>query len=173
LEVVIVAEVVEFQTKQSFEQVYEECYDKIYKYTYTLLMNKEDTEDVVADTFITAYEKYDTYDSTKSSVSTWLSRIAHNKAVNLVRSASYRNRDELPEELPGEASADFTKNVEDNEMLINLYSNLTEDEREFLNLRYTMGLKDAEVAEILDISPKAVNKRYQRLLAKCKDILND
>ncbi len=167
------AEVVEFQTKQSFEQVYEECYDKIYKYTYTLLMNKEDTEDVVADTFITAYEKYDTYDSTKSSVSTWLSRIAHNKAVNLVRSASYRNRDELPEELPGEASADFTKNVEDNEMLLNLYSNLTEDEREFLNLRYTMGLKDAEVAEILDISPKAVNKRYQRLLAKCKDILND
>ena len=166
------AEVVEFQTKQSFEQVYEECYDKIYKYTYTLLMNKEDTEDVVADTFITAYEKYDTYDSTKSSVSTWLSRIAHNKAVNLVRSASYRNRDELPEELPGEASADFTKNVEDNEMLLNLYSNLTEDEREFLNLRYTMGLKDAEVAEILDISPKAVNKRYQRLLAKCKDILN-
>ena len=167
------AEVVEFQTKQSFEQVYEECYDKIYKYTYTLLMNKEDTEDVVADTFITAYEKYDTYDSTKSSVSTWLSRIAHNKAVNLVRSASYRNRDELPEELPGEVSADFTKNVEDNEMLLNLYSNLTEDEREFLNLRYTMGLKDAEVAEILDISPKAVNKRYQRLLAKCKDILND
>ncbi len=166
------AEVVEFQTKQSFEQVYEECYDKIYKYTYTLLMNKEDTEDVVADTFITAYEKYDTYDSTKSSVSTWLSRIAHNKAVNLVRSASYRNRDELPEELPGEAAADFTKNVEDNEMLLNLYSNLTEDEREFLNLRYTMGLKDAEVAEILDISPKAVNKRYQRLLAKCKDILN-
>lgn len=166
------AEVVEFQTKQSFEQVYEECYDKIYKYTYTLLMNKEDTEDVVADTFITAYEKYDTYDSTKSSVSTWLSRIAHNKAVNLVRSASYRNRDELPEELPGEVSADFTKNVEDNEMLLNLYSNLTEDEREFLNLRYTMGLKDAEVAEILDISPKAVNKRYQRLLAKCKDILN-
>ena len=58
-------------------------------------------------------------------------------------------------------------------MLLNLYSNLTEDEREFLNLRYTMGLKDAEVAEILDISPKAVNKRYQRLLAKCKDILND
>jgi RNA polymerase sigma-70 factor (ECF subfamily) len=171
LEVVIVAEVVEFQTKQSFEQVYEECYDKIYKYTYTLLMNKEDTEDVVADTFITAYEKYDTYDSTKSSVSTWLSRIAHNKAVNLVRSASYRNRDELPEELPGEASADFTKNVEDNEMLLNLYSNLTEDEREFLNLRYTMGLKDAEVAEILDISPKAVNKRYQRLLAKCRELL--
>lgn len=167
------AEVVEFQTKQSFEQVYEECYDKIYKYTYTLLMNKEDTEDVVADTFITAYEKYDTYDSTKSSVSTWLSRIAHNKAVNLVRSASYRNRDELPEELPGEVSSDFTKNVEDNELLLNLFSNLSEDEREFLNLRYTMGLKDAEVADILGISPKAVNKRYQRLLSKCKDILND
>ena len=39
-------------------------------------------------------------------------------------------------------------------------------------MRYVLELKDAEVADILGLKEKTVNKRYQRLLQKCLKILS-
>ena len=157
-----------------FAQVYEENYDRLYKYTYSILLNKEDTEDVVEDTFITAFAAYSSYDPERASVATWLTRIAHNRAVNLVRSAAYRKRAVLPEYVETEdKSADDMSVNDDKEMVMYLYSKLNQDEREFLNMRYAMGLSDTEVAELMGLSTAAVNKRYQRLLAKCKELLSE
>ncbi len=155
-----------------FGQMYEEYYDRVYKYAYTILMNREDAEDIVSETFITAFAAYGTYDPAKASFATWITRIAHNKAVNLVRSAAYRKRAELPDyyDAPDSAeSVDLT--AETNETVLNLYSRLSAGEREFLNFRYAMGMKDGEIAELMGLPVKTVNKRYQRLLAKCREIL--
>ena len=157
-----------------FAQVYEENYDRIYKYTYSILMNREDTEDVVEDTFVTAFSAFSSYDPKRASVATWLTRIAHNRAVNLVRSAAYRKRAVLPEYAETEdKSADEVSVNDDKETVMYLYSKLSQDEREFLNMRYAMGLTDSEVAAMLGMTPAAVNKRYQRLLAKCRGILSE
>ena len=158
--------------KPPFETVYEDCYDRVYKYVYTLLLHKENTEDIVAETFLSAYKNYDSYDPQKASVITWITRIAHNHAVNLVRSSAYRTRAEMPERVIfGEEDADILRLEEDNDTVVRLYARLDEKDREFLNMRYAMELKDAEIAEILGMNTKAVNKRYQRLLKKCREIL--
>lgn len=163
----------QFPEKMSFEDVYKNYYDRIYKYTYTILLSREDTEDVVEDTFLSAFENYAHFDPAKASVGTWLSRIAHNKAVNLVRSAAYRTRAEMPEnDACGIADPELLRLTEENELIIELYKHLTPEEREFLNMRYTMELRDAEVADILALKEKTVNKRYQRLLKKCREILS-
>lgn len=160
------------QGKPDFETVYKEYYDKVYKYVYTLLLNKENTEDIVAETFLSAYANYDKYDPEKASVATWIARIAHNNAVNLVRSAAYRTRAELPEtDLYGEEDSDLRRLEEDQDIVLKLYAMLSESEREFLNMRYAMELKDAEIAELMGMQTKAVNKRYQRLLKKCRELL--
>ena len=164
--------VVSFRPKPEFGQLYTEYYDRVYKYVYTMLMNREDTEDVVSETFVSAFKHYDDYDPRKSAPGTWLTRIAHNMAVNLVRSGAYRNRVELPED-DRRASGDPGPGdlAEINDQVMRLYSKLSHDEREFLNLRYAMELRDAEVAEILALPVKTVNKRYQRLLKKCREIM--
>jgi len=158
--------------KPDFDQVYEENYDKVYKYTYTILLNREDTEDVVSNTFMAAYAAYDRYDPERASLATWLMRIAHNEAINLVRSAAYSKRSEMPEyyEVP-DSSDDSVKGLEDRDSVLYLYSKLSAAEREFLNMRYAMQMKDSEVAETLGLPVKTVNKRYQRLLVKCREIL--
>lgn len=160
--------------KPDFDQVYEENYDKVYKYTYTILLNREDTEDVVSNTFMAAYAAYDRYDPERASLATWLMRIAHNEAINLVRSAAYSKRSEMPEyyEVP-DSSDDSVRGLEDRDSVIYLYSKLSTAEREFLNMRYAMQMKDAEVAETLGLPVKTVNKRYQRLLVKCREILEN
>ena len=157
----------------SFEEVYDMYYDRIYKYVYLLLLNREDAEDVTADTFMTAYNCYDSFDPSRASVVTWLSRIAHNKAVNLLRSSAHTKQTELPEYMEiGVENNDYTVNVEDRDMVLKLYSQLRPEERELLNMRYVMGLKDREVGDLLDLPEKTVNKRYQRLLTKCRLLLN-
>ena len=159
-------------SKPDFGEVYEEYYERVYKYAYTLLLNREDAEDVVADTFMNAFSAYGSYDPSRASVATWITRIAHNKAINLVRSASYRTRAEMPEyyDAPDTSESQLSAS-EDRDTVLYLYSKLSAGEREFLNLRYTMDMKDSEIADLLGIQSKSVNKRYQRLLAKCRDIL--
>ncbi|MBR0400443.1 MAG: sigma-70 family RNA polymerase sigma factor [Mogibacterium sp.] len=160
--------------KPDFKTIYDKYYDRIYKYVYTMLLHREDAEDIVSETFIAAYTAYDKYDPSLSSPATWLTRIAHNRAVNYVRSAAYTKRADMPEYYePSSGPNDFTADIENNELVLRLYSQLSEDEREFLNLRYTMQLKDSEIAEMLGLKSKAVNKRYQRLMAKCRSILEN
>ncbi|MBR2561076.1 MAG: RNA polymerase sigma factor [Eubacterium sp.] len=164
--------IVQFVKKPDFASVYEDYYDRIYKYVYTILLHKENTEDIVAETFMAAYRNYDSYDPQKASISTWLTRIAHNNAVNLVRSAAYRTRADMPErDIHGAEDPALLQLEEDNDTVVKLYARLSADEREFLNMRYAMELKDAEIAQILGLQTKAVNKRYQRLLKKCRDIV--
>ena len=159
--------------KPDFEDIYREQYDRVYTYVYTLLLNKEQAEDVVQETFISAYRNFGTFDPRRGSLRTWLCGIAHNKAMDLLRSAAYRLQVAWPETLDvGEEDAGTVKLLEEQETVLYLYRHLSPEEREFLNMRYTMGLKDCEVAAVLGISEKTVNKRFQRLLKKCLGILS-
>ena len=154
--------------KPDFETVFEIYYDRVYKYAYTILLNRENAEDVVEDTFLAAYSAYSGYDPARASLSTWLTRIAHNKAVNLVRSAAYRHETAL-----ADSGLDYADPEDEARYTVLwLYAKLTRQEREFLELRYTMGLNDKEVAALYGLEPKAVNKRYQRLLKRCRQLLD-
>ena len=159
--------------KPGFEELFDTYYDRLYNYAYSLLLHREDAENIVSETFLAAYVSYDRYDPNIASPGTWLFRIAHNKAVDLVKSASYKRTEELPEDTDVQSHEDFTKDVETREEILYLYSRLSVEEREFLDMRYVMELKDAEVAEMYGVPVKTINKRYQRLLAKCRKILED
>ena len=156
--------------KPDFETVFETYYDRVYQYAYTILLNRESAEDVVEETFLAAYAAYPGYDPARSSLATWLTRIAHNKAVNLVRSAACRRGTAMPE-----GFADRSPSVQDEPRytVLWLYARLTQEEREFLDLRYVMGLTDKEVGALYSLESKAVNKRYQRLLKRCRQFLDD
>ncbi len=166
--------ILSFNKKPAFETVYEENYEKLYKYVYMLLLSREDTEDIVSETFITAFKSYEEYDQRKASVITWLSRIAHNKAIDLIRSGAYKSRNPLPEmETEGYQYPAPAEMTEINETVDSILSGLSSKEREFLNLRYGLELSDKEVASLLGEKENTISKRYQRLLKKCRDIAND
>ena len=165
--------IVSFTRKPPFESVYEENYEKLYKYIYMMLINREDTEDIVSETFMAAFLCYDEYDPARGSIITWLSRIAHNKAIDLLRSGDYKSRNPLPDlDTEGAEDAGLSGMDESNDMADLILSCLDIKEREFLNLRYGLQLSDKEIGSMLDMKENTVNKRYQRLLKKCRDIAN-
>lgn len=48
----------EKQSKITFDVIYETYFDRVYKYAFTLLLNKEDAEDVTSETFCAALKNF-------------------------------------------------------------------------------------------------------------------
>ena len=164
---------VQLHEKTDFEAVYDTYYDRVYKYAYMLLLNREDAEDVTADAFLAAYANYSRYDPRKASITTWLTRIVHNRAVNLLRSADSRRRGELPESWEAPGGEDPAARVEAADTVLRLCARLKPEERELLQMRCVMEMKDGEIGAVLGLSGNTVNRRYRRLLVKCRSLLTD
>ncbi len=157
----------------TFPQVYETYYDSVYKMIYMRLLNRDDTEDVVQETFIRAYSAWDSYNSGKAGVLTWLYAIARNTLINYMR--KYRrftdsvSLDETLEQgVEDRELASLTDGSAQDAYLI--LKHLTDGERELLTMRYAMELSYKEMAQELGSNEKAVAKRMERLLSKCRGI---
>ena len=164
------------KNKMPFEEVYSSCYDRVYKSVYMRILNRESTEDIVQDVFIKAMNAYDTYDPEKASVFTWISRIATNTLTDFFRkdkSDKIVSYDVFLENGfdPGAEDPELARLSDDysKEAYIILKA-LTDEERELLMLRFGMELSYGEIAERIGSNEKAVAKRMQRLLTKCKEM---
>ena len=128
-----------------FEAVYEEHYSKVYNYVYRILLHRQNTEDVVSETFLRALRSYSSYNSEKGSLSTWLCTIAHHCCMNLVQSGAYRTGVSLEAMREAGAAPEAVENEDTAEGLLwDILEKLTPEERAFLNLRYGMELTNQE-----------------------------
>ncbi len=158
--------------KLSFEQVYEENYDRVFNFVYMRMLHREDAEDVTEDTFIKAMAAYPSYDESKASYITWLCTIARNSMIDHIRKA-HRDRivpfDETFDR--GEIDADLEKLTDDTQKQVyEIFEQLKPEERELLSLRYGLDMEYSQIAGIIGIESKAAAKRVERLLKKCREI---
>ncbi len=159
--------------------------DGIYRLAYRLMGNESDAEDVVQETFLSAFKAIDRFDG-RSSLGTWLFRIAYNAAmmrlrrkqplfVSVDQPLQTADGDEIPRQLmdwcclpetefaTGEARAEIRAAV----------SALPERLKAVFILRELEGHSTAETAEILEISPEAVKTRLHRARLRLRERLSD
>lgn len=84
------------------EKIYREYHGKVYGYILSKIGNPQDAEDIAFEVFLKVYEKLDTYDETKSSLSTWIFTITRNKLTDF-----YRTR-KVFEEIPENGTDSFS-----------------------------------------------------------------
>ncbi len=72
----------------------------IHPFAVHLLVNREEAEDVVEDTFWQAWRQSDRYDNGRSDVSSWLFMIARSKALMRIRARRRRREEPLPRPMP-------------------------------------------------------------------------
>ena len=170
--------------RAEFAHVVEEYSPLIYRLGLKMLNNPQDAEDILQETFIKAYRHIGSFDG-RSSISTWLYRIATNEALMLLRrkrpdqisfEAPLANETEpqeplqivdwccLPEEdyLTAEGQARL------NEAIDRLPTSL----RVVFLLRDIEGLSTRETAEVLDISEMAVKTRLSRARLRLREDLS-
>ena len=162
------------QKTDRFEDVYENFYGAVYNYVYRILLHRQNTEDVVSETFIRAMRAFQSYDGKKGNVFGWLCKIAHNCTMDFLRAQAVRLSVPLEELMEREDFPEATCNKWDADsdkwQVWDILRQLRLSERELLTLRYWVGLSDREIGVRLGITEKAVSSRFHRILEKCRKL---
>lgn len=152
--------------KENFKKIYETNFNSVYSFVFLrLAANKEATEDIVQETFISAMKGLINYKGT-SSHKTWLCGIAKNKILNYYRNNIRKEDFAYAEEL------DYVKDNQDIEfMIINLetrkiiletLNNLKSIYKYVLILKYMDDYSVNEIATCLCKTPKSIDGILQR-----------
>ena len=121
---------------------------------------QEDTEDVVQNTFVAAFQHLKDYDSQKASVSTWLQRIAYHEALYHLRKRKRQVMlplnisDDVPDELPEDTTA---------QQLDEAIQQLSPEDQMLLQLFYFDGRSLKEIAYITNQADEATAREVSRL----------
>lgn len=157
-------------TDEMKESLYNDYYRKVFGYLKGKTSNYHLAEDLASDVFMKVYSKADTFDETKSSVSTWIYTITRNTLTDYFRSRKVF--EEIPEELSD--GSDIEATVLDNETLEELadaLEKLDERERDIIILRYYKGMKLKDIADVIGISYAYVKLLHNKALMLLKEYL--
>lgn len=147
---------------------------------YNVLRKKEESEDLLQEVFVQAWEKADQYDPSRGTVYSFLVTMARNKAIDLTRSKAYKNQskeDHIINDFTLELQHDTPnphEEIELNERAVKVrdaLSQLKEDEREVLYISYFHGLSQTEIAEKINIPLGTVKYRMRQGMIKLRDML--
>jgi RNA polymerase sigma-70 factor, ECF subfamily len=173
--------------RAEFAKVVETYSGVIYRLALKMLENQQDAEDVLQETFIKAFRGLGSFDG-RSSLSTWLYRIATNETLMVLRrrknlpvSVSIDEPLDENEEIPEPRQiADWCCLPEDelmsNETRLQLekaIESLPANLRIVFVLRDLEGLSTLETAEVLNLSETAVKTRLSRARFYLREQLSD
>jgi RNA polymerase sigma-70 factor (ECF subfamily) len=143
--------------QEAFAQLYEEYFDRIYRYITIKIGDAVEAEDLTQQVFLNSLRSISSFKWRGKPFSAWLYRIAHNQVVDHLRK---KKRTDVPlEETLAGGTDDPQLAAErklDIEQVLAAAQKLTEAQREVISLRFTSELSIAQVAEIMSKSLGAV-----------------
>lgn len=156
--------------KNLYAEVVKRYQDKLLRYTTYLLHDKDRAEDIVQETLIKAYINLNSFNS-KKKFSSWIYRIAHNEAMNML----HKNQKEL--RIGDDTDFDSGISIEDDfskkELLDQIHSCIDKMPTPYgepLVLFYFEEKSYEEISDILRIPIGTVGARINRAKALMKKI---
>ena len=149
---------------ESQSELYETYRPKVYAYMQGKLHDHHTAEDLTSDVFMKVFQKWDTFDDTKASVSTWIYTVARNTLTDYFRTR--RVFAEIPETLDDGSSVE--EDVCDRDTLSRLaqaLETLDERERDIIILRYYSGRTLRDIAASMGISYAYIKVLQNKALA--------
>jgi len=157
---------------------------QVYRLALKMLQNPQDAEDILQETFIKAYKALPNFEG-RSSLSTWLYRIATNEALMFLRK-KHPEQVSVDEPLENEDGDERPRQIIDwcclpehelmsTESRANMdhsVQQLPDSLKAVFLLRDIEGLSTRETAEVLDISESAVKTRLSRARFRLRELLS-
>jgi RNA polymerase sigma-70 factor (ECF subfamily) len=172
----------------AFRKLVDDNSAKIYGVALGLLGNEQEAEDVLQETFLSAFEAIDRFEG-RSQLSTWLYRIAYNASLMRLRKRGRMTTFSLDQSAVDEDGGaehvsrhlvdwsalpdDQLLTTEARQEMKRAIGELPETLRSTFILRDLQGLSGAETAEVLGITVQAVKNRLRRARLELRDRLSD
>lgn len=133
------------------EALYIEFAPKVKGYVAGKLQNPQEAEDLVSEVFVKVYERLDSFDPKKASLSTWVYAITRNTVIDYYRTR--RQGAQFPEVLVAEGDMEETlAHADALERLATALEALEERQRDIVILRYYRGMTLKDIAARMQIS---------------------
>jgi RNA polymerase sigma-70 factor, ECF subfamily len=159
---------------ETFAQLYERCFTRVYGYVASLLRDRSAAEDVTAQAFERAYRKRSTYRSGRGTVEAWLFGIARNAALDELRKRKRRATLEVdPEDTSSPTPEDQAELAVRREAVRAALASLDGQERDLIALKFAGGLSNAEIARVLGMSESNAGTRLHRTITKLREACHE
>lgn len=152
-----------------FQFLYDKYIKEIYRFIYLKTLNKEETQDITSETFVSALQNIWSFDTSyeNSNFRSWLYKIAYNKVKDFYKRSE--KEDHFMDNLDLIYDKDLWKNQDDKDLLkwiLWYLETLKKNEKEVIIYRVWFDLSFKEISNILDISVDNCKKISSRTIKK-------
>jgi len=145
-------------SRAAFEEIVRRYCRPISQFIVYKTQNLQDTEDLVQETFLRAYQNMDTFDTSKS-LKSWLFTIGYHLVVSFYRRKKIRI---VEEQQLHDIPAAKMESGENADWLWNTVSQMEQDSQSVLWLHYKQDMIVDDIARIMKRSPTAVRVLLHR-----------
>jgi len=159
---------------EAFRMLVERYSHEMFRLAYRLTGSEADAEDVVQETFLSAFRRIDRYDS-RARFSSWLYAIASNRAIDLLRrrkrwrSTAVEPTEQhapLVSEQPGPERSAYGGEIR--ERVNRALESLTPRERVAFTLRHHEGMSIDEIGRVMGLRSSATKNHIFRAVRKLR-----
>lgn len=171
--------------ENNFRQLFHENNKKVFNVALNFLQNREDAEDITQEVFIEVFRSFHQFNE-RSAVSTWIYRIAVNKSLDFLKAKKRKKRFAFLTQLfhpeTGEVLHEVShfehpgvslENKERSQILFRAIEKLPDSQKTAFILFRIEGLPQKEVAQVMNITEKAVESLVQRAKENLRKILEN
>ncbi len=159
--------------EQAFSRLYEEYFERVYRYIAVRVGSRLDAEDITSQVFVKVVQSLPSYKLRGVPFAAWLFRIARNQIIDHVRKNSVKNETAWMNPL-AVSQEDPTRLAELNiaiDEVVKALALLTGAQREVIEFRFIAELSIAETAKSMGKSEGAVKAlQYSGLVALRKHL---
>ena len=156
---------------EAFESIYKEYSGFVYNVAYRVVNNIDEAQEITQEVFLTVYHKLKSF-KFKSSLKTWVYRIAVNMAIDYSRKRSreqdhtvlYEDNNKLNKTI--DPVSENIEREQQEKTISTLLEALSPDQRVCIVLRSIEGLSYQEISESLNININTVRSRLKRAREK-------
>jgi RNA polymerase sigma-70 factor (ECF subfamily) len=164
------------QLDAEFTELYRSHLRDVYSYSYYRVGNHHDAEDLTEQTFLQAYRHFERAldESDGRPLRPWLIRIAHNLAANLYRDRARRPQSPLDDDSPiatTHTTEDLVAGRDELARVLESVTQLPDDRREALIMRFALGMDNREIARALGRSDGATKVLIHRAIKQLEELM--
>ncbi len=164
---------------RAFEVLVERHADVAFSLAYRMCGRRAMAEDVVQEVLLSLWRSSARYDRTRGSVRTWVLRVVHNRAIDVLRRDAVRagrdvSDDDSMQRLAARESteAEVQRRAEASQMRDALGA-LPAEQRQVIELAYFGGFTHREIAQMLALPAGTVKGRMRLALTKLRISVGD
>lgn len=161
--------------KLGSEALYDMYSASLYGVIFRIVQHEEIAEDLLQDTFVRIWNSFDSYDSSKGRLFTWMVNIARNISIDKTRSKDFRNSAKTEDIENNVLSRDMQSTNALNPEILGLkelVAKLKPEHKIILDMVYFRGFTHVEVSEELEIPLGTVKTRLRNAIITLRKVFN-